>query len=1089
MKTLPLFLISLFLFNSRAHAQPVTLMMQRGQIAIPKFVFSRDGKYLVTAGSFDGQVKIWDMKTGKEYADLEGIQSPVYYALDVSRDSKSIATGDRLGYVDVWDCPTGLMRFSYHIDGGTIQAVKFDPTRPYVVVASENKSIYIFDVHTGNLLRTIPGYLGNGALCISDDGTSVYALGISDPPSRSPNNGPLCRWDVETGDRMMLAESFGSEIASMDAICLSPDGKFLYACTKDGTFIFNFKTKETIPAWLPRRGEGDHFDCMDLSPDGSLIAFKSDSGYISIVARATEKLLKTFRGGELTYLDFQTVAFTSDDKYVASTESDGISLWNLETGEKTKRFRGFVDGVDCLAWSTDHRYLFSGGTDQFLTKWDVASKKVSSVYPRFSGGLRCIRVSSDGKYLFTGEGGDTSHLWDPNNGSLLQSIPFGQVDAADFFPDSKRILFASNGGLYVWDIAGQRLNATMYAPGDSIARVCCGPSGTVYVVKNFGPIMAFDGRTLKKMHEIPFGDWGVSMALSPNERELLVAGNQDSLFAVNLRTWTLEFSVTGFKNGIGGIAFSPNGATFVVSSGNGTFTLCDAFTGKVLTTRRIHDEMGTTLFYTPNGKWLYSAGDDGCVTVSDSKTLSTELMYVRVGASDYIVVNKDNYYTCTPRARDAIAFKYGEDIFPFEQFDLKYNRPDLVLQGPPASGKAMQRAYNAAYQKRLEKLGFTEAELSADFHLPTLNILSTFASSTQQQTIPVRLAMNDSLYKLKVLRITVNGVPLFGSRGISLRPTNSVEQTVDIPLSVGRNFIECSVLNDKGAESLKESFEISCENERPVPQNTYIVAIGVSGYQDSQYDLTYAAKDAEDLAAAFQRANPSAVKTLVIADARATRENIRKAREFLMQSTVDDEAIVFFAGHGLLDNKLDYYLGTTDVDFENPALRGLAYEDLEGLLDGIPARKKLLLVDACHAGEVDKGSSALVAENSKSAAGVTSRGFKSVISTDQSLLGLKDSFDLMQDLFANLEVGSGAVVIASASGKEFAYESNEWRNGVFTYALLEGLKSKSADRNGDGRITVSELKDYVTQRVQFLTGGKQTPTSRRENLDFDFRVW
>ena len=82
-----------------------------------------------------------------------------------------------------------------------------------------------------------------------------------------------------------------------------------------------------------------------------------------------------------------------------------------------------------------------------------------------------------------------------------------------------------------------------------------------------------------------------------------------------------------------------------------------------------------------------------------------------------------------------------------------------------------------------------------------------------------------------------------------------------------------------------------------------------------------------------------------------------------------------------------------------------------------------------------------------------------------------------------------AVVIASASGKEFAYESNEWRNGVFTYALLEGLKSKSADRNSDGQITVSELKDYVTQRVQFLTSGKQTPTSRRENLDFDFRVW
>ena len=81
------------------------------------------------------------------------------------------------------------------------------------------------------------------------------------------------------------------------------------------------------------------------------------------------------------------------------------------------------------------------------------------------------------------------------------------------------------------------------------------------------------------------------------------------------------------------------------------------------------------------------------------------------------------------------------------------------------------------------------------------------------------------------------------------------------------------------------------------------------------------------------------------------------------------------------------------------------------------------------------------------------------------------------------------MVISSAGGMEFALESEKWKNGVFSYALLEALSEGRGDTDSDGQITVSELRNYVFDQVVELTNGQQHPTARRENLEYDFVVW
>jgi hypothetical protein len=275
-----------------------------------------------------------------------------------------------------------------------------------------------------------------------------------------------------------------------------------------------------------------------------------------------------------------------------------------------------------------------------------------------------------------------------------------------------------------------------------------------------------------------------------------------------------------------------------------------------------------------------------------------------------------------------------------------------------------------------------------------------------------------------------------------------------------------------------------------------IVAQGSGREIELLDNLRYAAKDAGDLLAAYQAlpgANSrGAVHVLSITNDKATRDEIRHARQWLMQAKTGDLAVVFAAGHGMTDTHSSYYFGTHDIDPDDPSARGLPYEDFEGLLDGIAPLQKMLLLDTCFSGEIDKDDPVIVAQTAAGDAGtVKMRSFKAqrgitVTADEHAGSGTQlssSSVRFQQEWFADLRRGTGAAVISSASGNEYALEGEQWNNGVFTYALLQGLKNRLADGNQDGTITVSELQAYVIEQVRTLTRGGQNPTVRRENLE------
>jgi len=508
-----------------------------------------------------------------------------------------------------------------------------------------------------------------------------------------------------------------------------------------------------------------------------------------------------------------------------------------------------------------------------------------------------------------------------------------------------------------------------------------------------------------------------------------------------------------------------------------------------------------------DGQTLYAGLVDGRVQIFDAPSNKLVATLYVAPDEEWILWTPDGWYAASRNGARTVGWNVGganplamrlglveaPQFYPFEQFDLRLNRPDYVLARLGGAGKRRLGAIAAGVARRWKKMGLSEAALSSGIRAPSLQ-LGDVPPTTRKKKVKLSVKAQDATYPLSRLNVWVNDVPLLGASGEKLE-AKELERVVEVELTAGRNKIQVSVLNGAGIESLKETRYATYQGRSPKPV-LHVLAVGVSDYAADAFKLRYAAKDAQDVAALAEKAGKGPFKKVLVhrvVDREATREGILAAKEKLQASKVDDEVIVFFAGHGLLDEKLDYWFATADMDFEKPGERGLLYEEVEGLLDGIAARKKLLLVDTCHSGEVDKDAVEVVAAAGEAqgptvkARAVGTRGIrKKLQGAEAAVQGLGDAIG---ELFQDLRRGSGAMVISSAGGAEYALESSEWNNGVFTFAVLDGLGGKSADRNGDGRVQVSELRDHVSEVVKRLTAGKQTPTARRENLEFDFPVF
>ena len=248
--------------------------------------------------------------------------------------------------------------------------------------------------------------------------------------------------------------------------------------------------------------------------------------------------------------------------------------------------------------------------------------------------------------------------------------------------------------------------------------------------------------------------------------------------------------------------------------------------------------------------------------------------------------------------------------------------------------------------------------------------------------------------------------------------------------------------------------------DRSMAPRKLALLIGVSAYDDPLFTpLAFARNDARGMAEVLgdgRFGDYDEVHTATTPK-QTTARAITAALDALLDSAgPDDTVLVYVSGHGTLDldwqQQPELFLVATDTERDDLPRTALRLRELQDRIGESAARRRVLIVDACHHGA---GKSKVAPE------------------TIARLRGIKGP---SQPLLRVPESGYEAHLFASTYGLP-ALEDAALGHGVYTHYLLEALSGQAgrADRDGDGLVSVSEAHDYSRDRTVAHTAAVQVP--------------
>jgi WD40 repeat protein len=750
--------------------------------------------------------------------------------------------------------------------------------------------------------------------------------------------------------------------------------------------------------------------------------------------RPTFKIRSRFAG------TMNVVGFSGDGKWFATgSNNKSAQLWSTTTGQRELDLRGHSGAVLSLAFIPDHGKSY-GHRAQIKTR----SAKARS------------------GFLVSGDTNGNVRLWNLVDGETVRSFRghSGPVNAVAVTPDGAMLTTAGkDGSVRLWNLASGQSIRTMSGHDGPVNALAIAPDGNKLVSGGRdGTVRIWNIASGSKTQELKKSGGGVlALAWSPDGKTV-ASGHKGGV----VQLWSAQSgshlkTLSGHNGAVNGVAFRADGDV-LASVGADKSVRTWSVSGKKLQVMEGHQEGVRAVAFSPGhgGNMLLTGSSDRTARLWNGKA-GSEIVRMVSMRSGWAVVAPDGRFDGTldgdlEDRLDAIKWVGDGHSFSLDGFVERHYRPALL-------GYILAKRPETSLDPKV-------ANVTEGFQLPPqVKVQIQNKQSSKQKKIAVDVRAEDMGGGIDEIRLYHNEKIV--DPGKSAKKEKSKGRKGDIEKAVynvelvdGKNVFRIVGLSNDRIESEPASASINyTSGSSDAPPKLHVFVVGINKYANNSMNLDFAVPDAKGVLDFFLLSYGGTFKKIItyeIYDKKATKSNISKGLKTLKSIQPQDTVILYFAGHGDSIKDSWFFLPheLKSSSEQSVQRQGVSSAKFKEHISQIGANKIVLLFDACKSG---------------------------------AAMDVFSEFSNKKSM-ALLSRSTGIHIATSTTGEQYASELPELGHGVFTYALLKGLKGVADKKPKDGSVTITEILGFITRYVPFLNHkyetGSQTPvvTSRGSNF-------